>query len=99
MAISVVVPVLNDADALHRLLSCLRKASDGIIGEIVVVDGGSHDGSVQLAEAFGASVHVEAPSRGRQLRTGCERGGGPLAVACCTRTARSRPPTRGLLAG
>lgn len=70
---SVVVPVLDDADGLAALLPDLRR--DPAL-EIVVVDGGSRDGSLAVARA-GADFALEAPrSRGGQLRRGAEAASG-----------------------
>lgn len=46
--------------------------------EIVVVDGGSVDGSVALAEKMGARVLTSPSGRGLQLNTGCRAARGPL---------------------
>lgn len=70
---SVVVPVLDDAAGLRTLLRDLRK--DPCL-QVVVVDGGSRDGSMAVAEA-GADVALEAsPNRGGQLRRGTEAATG-----------------------
>lgn len=64
--LSVVVPVLDDAERLRRLLAELR-ADPNL--EIVVVDGGSRDET--LVVAVDAHKVVAAPaSRGGQLRAG-----------------------------
>ncbi len=65
-SVSVVVPVLNDAPALRTLLGAL----DGADLEVIVVDGGSRDGSAELAEQAGARVMQSAASRGLQLDIG-----------------------------
>lgn len=65
--ISVIVPTLNAANDLGRTLASVDA---GIVGEVVVVDGGSGDGSVQIAEAAGARVIASAPGRGVQLKAG-----------------------------
>jgi rSAM/selenodomain-associated transferase 2 len=45
--ISIIVPVLNEAASIERFLRCLReRAGDA---EVIVVDGGSSDGTVDLA--------------------------------------------------
>lgn len=56
--ISVVLPCLNEADTLA---TCIAKAQrvfteHGIVGEIVVADNGSTDGSPAIAERLGARV-------------------------------------------
>jgi rSAM/selenodomain-associated transferase 2 len=61
--ISIIVPVLNEADSIPALLKRLK----GQHAEIIVVDGGSSDSSVALAESLGARV-VLAGSASRPLQ-------------------------------
>jgi rSAM/selenodomain-associated transferase 2 len=63
--ISVIIPALNAADWIGLCLAALREAD-----EIVVVDGGSTDGTVVLAEAAGARLVRSARGRGTQLAAG-----------------------------
>ena len=70
--VSVVVPVLNDAEALRRLIADLR-AEPAL--EIVVVDGGSGDDSAAVAQAADVFA-ATAPGRGGQMRLGTERASG-----------------------
>ena len=71
-AVSVVIPVLNDAAALRRLLVDLR--SDPAL-QLLVVDGGSSDDSLQVARA--ADAAFSAPrGRGRQLGAGLAHAAG-----------------------
>ena len=72
MTVSAVVPVLNDGEALVRLLADLRGAPDL---EVVVVDGGSEDDSVVAARCADVVV-TSAPGRGRQLHAGVDRASG-----------------------
>ena len=65
-SVSVVVPVLDDAPALRRLLGTLA----GTSFEVIVVDGGSRDGSAEAAEQAGARVIRSPASRGLQLDKG-----------------------------
>lgn len=64
MLLSVVVIGRNEGE---RLAACLRSVShmrrDGFEVEIIYVDSGSVDGSVELAEAMGARVVALAPER------------------------------------
>ena len=59
-SVAVVVPVLDEAEALPGVLAELRAAA---IGEVIVVDGGSRDGTPEIARAGGARV-VSEPRRG-----------------------------------
>ena len=69
---SVVIPVLNDADALRLLIADLRQSPSL---QIIVVDGGSSDDSLDVARE--ADLVLSSPrGRGRQLRRGSERASG-----------------------
>lgn len=48
----------------------------GLICELIVVDGGSDDTTGAIAQAWGARVIDTAPSRGGQLRAGCAQAKG-----------------------
>jgi rSAM/selenodomain-associated transferase 2 len=69
--LSVVVPALN---AASHLPACLARISGA--GEIIVVDGGSRDETIAVAEAAGARVIVAPKGRGTQLKAGGEAAEG-----------------------
>ncbi|MCK7593319.1 glycosyltransferase family 2 protein [Pseudomarimonas salicorniae] len=65
MELSIVLPCLNEA---RTLVGCIEEAKSflaesGIVGEVVVADNGSSDGSPALARSSGARV-VDARERG-----------------------------------
>jgi rSAM/selenodomain-associated transferase 2 len=64
--LSVVIPTLNAAAHLPATLAALGDAPD----EVLVVDGGSTDGTRQAAAAHGARVLLAPRGRGGQLATG-----------------------------
>lgn len=66
--VSIVVPALDEAESLSRLLDCL--AREGEPHEIVVSDGGSGDGTLDVARRRGARIIEGARGRGAQLRAG-----------------------------
>ncbi|HXU45502.1 MAG TPA: TIGR04283 family arsenosugar biosynthesis glycosyltransferase [Thermoanaerobaculia bacterium] len=66
MRLAIVVPVLNEENALERHLPAAFAEAD----EIVVSDGGSTDSSLAVAEALGARTVSGAPCRGGQLNRG-----------------------------
>jgi rSAM/selenodomain-associated transferase 2 len=66
MPLSVIIPTLNAAGQLPACIAALAR----LPGEVVVVDGGSTDGTADVAARLGALV-VQAPrGRGRQLAAG-----------------------------
>lgn len=67
--LSVIIPVRDDASALGRLLHELAAVPSRDV-EIVVVDGGSTDGSARVAAQSGARVLTSPPGRGAQLAAG-----------------------------
>ncbi|MBW3653428.1 MAG: glycosyltransferase family 2 protein, partial [Actinobacteria bacterium] len=56
--VSVVIPCLNEAENIEQCVRRSREALDaaGILGEVVVADNDSEDGSAELAAAAGARV-------------------------------------------
>jgi rSAM/selenodomain-associated transferase 2 len=66
--VSIVIPVRNDAAPLQRLLATLRAGFPE--AEVVVVDGGSTDGSADVALGAGVCLERCRPGRGFQLAAG-----------------------------
>lgn len=80
--ISVVIPTLNAAKTLAATLTALVPAAvDGLVREVVVVDGGSTDATLDIAEDAGARVLRSERGRGRQLAAGCAAARGPWLLA------------------
>ena len=75
--ISIVIPALNEAESIKRTLSALTH-KDGV--EVIVVDGGSHDGTSDLAESLGAKVLTTAPSKAKQMNAGAEAATGAILM-------------------
>lgn len=69
-ALAVVIPALDEAERLPLLLADLAVAPPGLIAEVLVVDGGSGDGSDRLARFGGARLLRSSPGRGLQLGCG-----------------------------
>jgi rSAM/selenodomain-associated transferase 2 len=63
--ISIIIPTLNEAHMLRPALNAIALNSPP--HEVVVVDGGSSDGTVELAEQMGARV-VRATARNRAIQ-------------------------------
>jgi rSAM/selenodomain-associated transferase 2 len=66
MRLAVIVPALDEEQSLLRNLPRALELGD----ELVVSDGGSSDGTVEVARRLGARVVEGAPGRGPQLNRG-----------------------------
>ena len=71
--------MLNEAPQLARLARCLA-ALEPQPDEIVVVDGGSGDDSVAVAEAMGWRVIASPPGRARQCNAGVAATSAPFVM-------------------
>ncbi len=67
--ISVIVPTLNEAGQITRTLRSIETGGVAPF-EVIVVDGGSRDETVDLARRAGANVVGGPPSRARQMNAG-----------------------------
>lgn len=74
--ISVIIPVLNEATALAILLQQLQL--ERTAHEVIVVDGGSTDYSVEVARCFEAAVISAPRGRGNQICRGVEQAEGDV---------------------
>lgn len=71
--ITVVIPTLNAETGLAATLSALVPAAvEGLVREVIVVDGGSVDATLRIADGCGARIVKTAAGRGQQLAAGAE---------------------------
>lgn len=89
--ISIIIPVLNEENQIGRLIRYLK--NDCLIKtkvEIIVIDGGSEDRTVEIAEDAGALVKIVAKKgRARQMNEGYRVSSGEILYFL---HADSRPP-------
>ena len=81
--LTIVMPCLNEAETLAI---CIKKAEkffkeNGIVGEILIADNGSNDGSQDIAISNGASV-IDIPKKGygNALKGGFENAKGKYII-------------------
>lgn len=75
--LSIVIPALNAAAALPATLAALEVGSRaGLLGETLLVDGGSRDETPGIAARAGARVVTAPPNRGAQLAMGARAAAG-----------------------
>ncbi len=65
LELSILMPCLNEAETIARCIIKAQKflASTGVVGEVLIADNGSTDGSQDIATKLGARV-VPVPTRG-----------------------------------
>lgn len=64
--ISLILPVLNEANSIQAVLQSISRPQV----EVIVVDGGSQDQTIALAQAAGVTVISAAPGRASQMNAG-----------------------------
>lgn len=78
-SISIIVPVLNEADNIARLIFHLRRLRDNhLLREIIICDGGSADETVAVALREGALVVETEANRGKQMNAGARAASGEV---------------------
>ena len=73
--LSIIVPVYNEISQIEPLIRRLRLLSDDLVKDLIIVDGGSTDGTAErLAEQF--MVVTSKKGRGIQMNTGAQSARG-----------------------
>ncbi len=79
VTISVVIPALNEAENLPYVLPLIPR----FVHEVILVDGGSTDGTKEVARTFMPHIRVirqDRPGKGAALRAGFEAATGEIVV-------------------
>ena len=69
MKLSIIIPILNEANRIPQLTEELKKLKQCSC-EIIFIDGGSKDNSVEIAEHAGFKVEITSCGRAHQMNTG-----------------------------
>lgn len=78
-SISVVIPALNEGNNIAGTIESILKSSDDRV-EIIVVDGGSGDDTVKIAESLGVKVLRCPPPRASQMNYGAKSAAGEILL-------------------
>ncbi len=79
VSVSVVIPALNEAASLPHVLPRIPAG----VHEVILVDGASTDGTIEVARRIRPDIHVvrqERPGKGAALRAGFEAASGDIVV-------------------
>jgi uncharacterized protein len=68
-SLAVIIPTLNEAEMLKTTLPAVV---EGQPDEVIVADGGSVDGSIEVARKLGVKVVQSSPGRGCQMNAGAK---------------------------
>jgi len=66
--LSVIIPTLNEADNIGPTLDSISQLSSDV--EVLLVDGGSTDRTIEIARTYGAKVITSDRGRGLQMHIG-----------------------------
>ena len=75
--VSVIIPTLNEADNISNVL---RNVKRGKNVEIIVVDGGSSDGTIEQSREHDVTVIESPPGLAKQLNTGAKNAKGEFIL-------------------
>jgi rSAM/selenodomain-associated transferase 2 len=76
--LSVIVPILNEEQVIGATLDAIRGSAPE--AEIIVVDGGSTDRSIEMASTRGAQILTAGRGRARQMNAGAAAAHGDALV-------------------
>jgi rSAM/selenodomain-associated transferase 2 len=76
MRISIIVPVFNEASLIRPFLRHLRERAPG--AQVIIADGGSSDGTAQLAAGFCDRLVESERGRARQMNAGARAAHGDV---------------------
>lgn len=79
IALSIVIPVLNEEGTIGSLLHYLQQeAAHKETIEVLVIDGGSTDSTMQIAETYGAIVLHSEKGKAKQMNEGATHAKGSI---------------------
>ncbi|NEP88894.1 MAG: glycosyltransferase family 2 protein [Okeania sp. SIO2C2] len=78
-SISIIIPVLNEVSTIIQTISTAQTAKDKDI-EIIVVDGGSNDGTIELIKCLNVQIISSLPGRATQMNCGAKIATGKILL-------------------
>jgi rSAM/selenodomain-associated transferase 2 len=80
--ISIIIPALNEAQNIERTIISAQASepSSAAAVEIIVVDGGSIDATVEIAQTLGAKIILAGQGRAHQMNVGAQVATGQILL-------------------
>ena len=75
--VSIIIPTLNEAGNISATIKSIQPVGDT---EVIVADGGSTDGTPDLAHQMGARIHRGSPPRSVQMNAGADMATGQVLL-------------------
>jgi rSAM/selenodomain-associated transferase 2 len=75
--ISIIIPVLNEAGSIEATIASIQLSTNV---EIIVVDGGSNDNTVEIAKSLGVKVLTSKLGRAYQMNVGAAIASGEILL-------------------
>ena len=75
--ISIIIPTLNEAENIKKAIATTQRS---INIEVIIVDAGSEDGTVEIAQSLGVKVISSFPGRAVQMNTGAVAATGEILL-------------------
>ena len=76
-SISIIIPVLNEVSTISQTISTAQTGKDI---EIIVVDGGSNDGTTEVVKSLDVKLIYSQPGRGIQMNCGAKAATGNILL-------------------
>jgi rSAM/selenodomain-associated transferase 2 len=80
MKISVIIPALNESEAIHAAISSIKTAADDVPFEIIVVDGDAAGSTIQHISDAEVITIISPRGRAVQMNAGATRASGDVLL-------------------
>jgi rSAM/selenodomain-associated transferase 2 len=78
--ISIILPVLHEADGINKIVSHIRTIDEDGAAEIIVVDGDPRGSTINAIQATGIITAIAEKSRARQMNHGAALAAGEILI-------------------
>ncbi len=78
MNFSIIIPTFNEANTIHSCMCALQTFRNEC--EIIIVDGGSTDNTLEIAQPFVDLILTSPRGRAKQMNTGSKQAGGGVLI-------------------